>query len=236
MSMLVIKNLNVSYGDFHVLFGINMEVEKGSVTAIIGSNGAGKTTLLRAISGILRPISGNILLLDERIDTLPPYKIREKGIAFVMEERGLFPYMTVRENLLLGAMNSVAWKRRAERLEYVYSLFPRLKEREKQLAGTLSGGEQQMLNIGKELMSSPTLLMLDEPSRGLAPNLVQFLYEILKKINDEGVTILLVEQNVERGLLFAKKAFVIENGKIVMEGAGKELVNNPKIREAYIGL
>jgi branched-chain amino acid transport system ATP-binding protein len=236
MSMLEVNKISVFYGDAQALWDLSFTVNEGEVVTIVGSNGAGKTTTLRAVAGILHPRHGEITFLGKRIDTLPAHKIVEEGIAHIMEGRKLFPYMSVRENLELGAYTPRAWKRRVKTLEWIYELFPILKEREKQLAGTLSGGEQQMLAIGRGLMSMPKLLMLDEPSLGLAPKLVLLVFDIIRKINKEGVTVLLVEQNVHHALTLASRGYVLETGRITLEGKGKELLENPLVKKAYLGM
>ncbi|MEM2103832.1 MAG: ABC transporter ATP-binding protein [Candidatus Bathyarchaeia archaeon] len=234
--MLEVDKINVSYGDLQVLWDVSLKVSDGEIVTIVGANGAGKTTILRAISGLLRPRSGTISFLGKRLDLLPPHKVAEEGLAQVMEGRRLFPQMTVRENLELGAYTKTAWNRKEENIELVYNLFPRLKEREKQLAGTLSGGEQQMLAIGRALMSRPKLLMLDEPSLGLAPKIVLEMFDVIRRIKDEGTTILLVEQNVYHSLSITDRGYVLENGKIVLEGSGKSLLENPLVKKAYLGM
>jgi branched-chain amino acid transport system ATP-binding protein len=234
--MLEVNKINVFYGDVQALWDVTFKVDKGEIVTIVGANGAGKSTTLKTIGGVLRPRPGEITFLGKRIDALPAHKIVEEGIAHIMEGRRLFPYMTVQENLELGAYNSRAWMKRKETLEWVHELFPILKERKDQLAGTLSGGEQQMLAIGRGLMSMPKLLMLDEPSLGLAPKLVMQVFDIVKKINEEGVTILLVEQNVQHALTLADRGYVLENGRIVMEGTGEELLKNPHVKKAYLGI
>jgi len=234
--MLEVKRINVYYGDLQALWDVSFEVNKGEIVTIVGSNGAGKTTTLRTISGLLRPKPGEISFMGERIDRLPPHKIVEKGIAHIPEGRRLFPYMTVLENLELGAYTREAREKKDDTLEWVYQLFPKLKERRSQLAGTLSGGEQQMLAIGRALMSRPKLLMSDEPSLGLAPKLVLLVFEMLKKINEEGITILLVEQNVRHALELADRGYVLETGKIVLEGDSRELLANEHVKKAYLGM
>lgn len=235
--MLEVDKLNVSYGDVQVLWDISLKINEGEVVTVVGANGAGKTTLLRTISGLLRPRSGSISFFGKRLDILPPHKIAEEGIAQVMEGRRLFPQMSVRENLELGAYTKEAWRKLKESMELVFDLYPRLKEREKQLAGTLSGGEQQMLAIGRALMSRPKLLMLDEPSQGLAPKIVQEMFQTMNRIKDEeGTTILLVEQNVYQSLLVSDRGYVLENGKIVLEDSGKKLLSNPLVKKAYLSM
>ncbi|MEM0050799.1 MAG: ABC transporter ATP-binding protein, partial [Candidatus Bathyarchaeia archaeon] len=214
--MLIVENLDAAYGDLQVLWSVSLNVQKGEFVSIIGSNGAGKTTLLKTISGMLMPKGGRIKFFDQDITLLEPHKRAGLGIGHVMEGRRLFPYLTVEENLKMGAYLKEAWEKREETLELVFELFPRLKERRKQRAGTLSGGEQQMLAIGRALMLRPKLLLLDEPSLGIAPKLALSIFDVIKKINDyEGVTILLVEQNVHMALNLSKRSYVLENGKIV---------------------
>jgi branched-chain amino acid transport system ATP-binding protein len=234
--MLVVDGINVFYGDLQALWNVSFKAEKGSITVIVGPNGAGKTTTLKTISGLLRPRSGSISFLGERIDNAPPHRIAELGISHIPEGRRLFPNMTVLENLMTGAYTRKAWEKRNETLEWIFQLFPILKERRNQLAKTLSGGEQQMLAIGRGLMSRPKLLMLDEPSLGLAPKLVLFTFNIVKQIHEEGVTILLVEQNVRQALELADKAYVLETGRIILEGEGKELLESEYIKKAYLGI
>lgn len=232
--MLTIKDLNVSYGGIHALKGVSIEVNQGEIVTIIGSNGAGKSTLLNSISGFLKPKSGEIIYKNERI--LPvPHKIVKRGICQVPEGRLIFANLTVVDNLILGAYLRKDHKGISEDLEKVYSLFPILKEREKQISGTLSGGEQQMLAMGRGLMSNPEIILLDEPSLGLAPLLVQTIFEIIIDIQKMGKTILLVEQNAYRALQIASRAYVLEQGTITLEGAAVDIASNPKIQEAYLG-
>jgi branched-chain amino acid transport system ATP-binding protein len=216
------------------LWEIGFEVPKGWIVALIGANGAGKTTTLKAVSGLLRPQAGSILLEGERIDGRSPPEIVRRGVVHVPEGRGLFPDMTVLENLLMGAYGSTSSRR--ARLEKVFEIFPRVKERRPQLAGTLSGGEQQMVAIGRGLMAEPKLLMLDEPSLGLAPLMVEDVFRVIKDINTSGVTILLVEQNTEHALALANRAYVLEAGRVVLSGSGQELLANSDVRKAYLGL
>lgn len=232
--MLKVNKINVSYGKLQALWDVSFEVGKGDVVAIVGSNGAGKTTTLRTIAGLLKPWSGSIVFMDERIDKMPPNEIVGKGISFVMEGRKLFPKMTVLENLEMGAYTN--WSKRFDTLEWVFQLFPILKERKNQLAGTMSGGEQQMLAIARALMSRPKLLMLDEPSLGLAPKIVLQVFNLVRKINEEGVSVLLVEQNVKHALELASKGYVLENGRIVLEGRGIELLKDEHVKKAYLGI
>ena len=231
--MLKIDELKVSYGGIEAVKGITFEVPDGKIVTLIGANGAGKSTTLRAIAGLVKPAHGRIHLQGEDITALSPDRIVSKGITLVPEGRHVFPDLTVLENLKIGA-----YLRRDsldDDLNWVYELFPRLKERFNQVAGTLSGGEQQMLAVGRALMSEPKLLMLDEPSLGLAPIVVQELFECVVKINQEGTTVLLVEQNANMALDISDRGYVVENGKINLTGTGKELAGNEKVREAYLG-
>ncbi len=234
--MLEIKGLNVSYEKVQVLWGLSFNIEDGEVVTLLGSNGAGKSTTVKTIQGLLKPGSGSIRLMNTSIDGLPAYKIVEEGIALVPEGREIFPKMSVLENLILGAYVSRAKEMKEDSLEWVFSLFPKLEERKGQLAGTMSGGEQQMLAIARALMSKPKLLMLDEPSLGLAPVIVLQVFEIIKKLKEEGVTVLLVEQNVHHALEISDRAYIMEKGRIILEGAGSDLLNNHYVREAYLGM
>lgn len=235
--MLTLKQVDVYYGNIQALWEIDLRVEEGELITIVGSNGAGKSTILRTISGLIKPKRGSIEFDSTRIDLLSPDKIVQFGISMVPEGRELFPRMTVRENLELGAAYiENAHQRKVESLSWVHSLFPILHRRSSQLAGTLSGGEQQMLAIGRALMSKPKILMLDEPSLGLAPLMVAEVFRTVLQINRQGITILLVEQNVKQSLGMAHRAYVLENGRVVMEGNGKELVANKHVKEAYLGL
>ena len=234
--MLKISNLDVFYGNIQALWKVSLEVNEGELVVVIGANGAGKTTLLRAISGLVHVASGTIEFLGERIDGLPPYKIVSKGIVQVPEGRKLFPFMTVQENLELGAYTPEARKEKDETLKLVYEIFPVLKERKNQRAGTLSGGEQQMLAMGRALMSKPKLFLLDEPSLGLAPIVVEKVFDVVKELNRRGMTILLVEQNVERALEIAHRGYVLEVGRIVLKGRSDELIKNEQVRKAYLGI
>jgi branched-chain amino acid transport system ATP-binding protein len=235
IKMLKVDNLNVYYGGIHALKGINIEVNKGEIVTIIGSNGAGKSTLLNSVSGFIKPKEGTIFYKEEKVTTNPT-KIVKKGMCHVPEGRLVFVNLTVKDNLLLGAYLRKDKKAIEEDLENVYTLFPRLKEREKQIAGTLSGGEQQMLAMGRGLMSNPDLILLDEPSLGLAPLLVQTIFDIIIDIKKMGKTILLVEQNAYQALSIADRAYVLEQGVITMEGNAQEIAKNPKILEAYLGV
>ncbi len=234
--MLGIKGINTFYGKLQALWDVSFEVKEKEIVSLVGANGAGKTTILKTISNILHPSSGVIEFMGIRIDRMPSHRIVEMGISHIPEGKKLFPDMTVRENLELGAFASETWKRKEERLTLVYQIFPRLKEREKQLARTLSGGEQQMLAMGRGLMSMPRLYMLDEPSSGLAPLLIKELFEVIKILRDQGTTILLVEQNTQRALEISDRGYVLENGRITLEGMGEELLANEYVKVAYLGL
>ena len=233
-TVLTVKNINVYYGAIHAIKGISFDVNRGEIVTLIGANGAGKSTTLHTVSGLLRSKTGDIEFLGESILHTPAHKIVSKGISHVPEGRRIFQGMTVEENLQMGAF--VTKKDRIEHnIEYVYEQFPRLKERTRQIAGTLSGGEQQMLAMGRALMSDPELLMLDEPSMGLAPILVDQIFEIIKNLNKAGTTILLVEQNAQMALSVADRAYVIETGKISLSGTGEELAKSDEVRKAYLG-
>lgn len=234
--MLEVRGIDVFYGDVQVLWDVSFEVKKGEVVALIGANGSGKTTTLATVSSLLRPRKGSVTYAGEPIHTRPPHDLVHLGIAHVPEARRLFPEMTVRENLLLGALAPDAKKSRPQMLEKVFGIFPRLKEREKQRAGTLSGGEQQMAAIARGLMSKPRLLMLDEPSLGLSPILVADIFRVIREVHEEGVTVLLVEQNVFRSLEVADRAYVLGNGRVALEGKGADLLVNDHIRKTYLGL
>lgn len=233
--MLKIKDLHVSYGGIKALRGINIEVPDGKIVTLIGANGAGKSTLLRTISGLVKAESGSILLDDEELIGKQINKICESGIALSPEGRRVFADLTVMENLRIGAYLRNDKKEIEKDLEWVFNLFPRLKERSWQYAGTLSGGEQQMLAVGRALMSRPKILMLDEPSLGLAPLIVQQIFNIIREINNAGVTVLLIEQNANMALKTADIAYVIETGEIVLSGSGTQVLENPTVREAYLG-
>jgi branched-chain amino acid transport system ATP-binding protein len=236
MSLLEVEHIDVFYDDVQAVWGISLRVDNGEIVCIIGANGAGKTTTLNTISGLLKPREGCIVFGDQNLEQFPAEKIVELGIAQIPEARRLFPFMTVQENLEIGAYNRRAQSAKKETLEEVYDLFPILKERRNQLARTLSGGEQQMLAVGRGLMAKPVLLMLDEPSLGLAPMLVKTVFEALQRINDSGTTVLLVEQDVQHSLELSHRGYVLENGRVVMEGTGKGLLDDPHIRKAYLGL
>jgi branched-chain amino acid transport system ATP-binding protein len=234
--MLQVSGLQVAYGDVQALWGVDFEVPAGRIVALLGANGAGKTTTLRTISGLIRPRAGRIHFDGMDVGSLAPHAIVALGLAHIPEGRRLWPGMTVRENLELGAFPARARPHREASLEWVLRLFPRLAERPAQLAGTLSGGEQQMLAIGRALMARPRLLMLDEPSLGLAPLVVAELFGIIRTVNAEGVTVLLVEQNVHQALGIADHGFVLETGRVVTAGAARTLLDDPYIKEAYLGL
>ena len=233
-TVLTVKNINVYYGAIHAIKGISFDVNRGEIVTLIGANGAGKSTTLHTISGLLRSKTGDIEFLEESISHTAAHKIVSKGISHVPEGRRIFQGMTVEENLHMGAFVTKQ-DRIAHNLEYVYDQFPRLKERTSQIAGTLSGGEQQMLAMGRALMSDPELLMLDEPSMGLAPILVDQIFEIIENLNKAGTTILLVEQNAQMALSVADRAYVIETGRISLSGTGEELARSDEVRKAYLG-
>ncbi|MEO8306770.1 MAG: ABC transporter ATP-binding protein [Pseudomonadota bacterium] len=234
--MLTIDNLTVNYGAIRALHGISLSVEQGSIVTLIGSNGAGKSTTLRTVSGLVKPVSGSIMYEGQRVNGLPAHKIVARGLCQVPEGRMVFANLTVQENLMMGAyLQRDAAAIRSER-DYVFSVFPRLQEREKQLAGTLSGGEQQMLAIGRALMSKPKFLMLDEPSLGIAPLLVKSIFAQIVEINrSRGITILLVEQNANLALEIATRGYVLETGRIILEEQAAALRADPKVRSAYLG-
>jgi branched-chain amino acid transport system ATP-binding protein len=234
--VLKVSEIDVFYGDMQALRNVSIDVDQGEIVSVIGSNGAGKSTLLKTISGMLRPRIGSISLKGNEISRAPASKIVENGISHVPEGRQIFPTMTVLENLILGAQFPRTRKVQHETMEQVFTYFPRLKERLEQKAGTLSGGEQQMLAMGRGLMSLPTLMMLDEPSLGLAPVLVSTIFEIIEKINRQGTSILLIEQNVFHSLKISTRGYVLENGEIALSDSGQELLENHHIRKTYLGL
>ncbi|MEX2631620.1 MAG: ABC transporter ATP-binding protein [Tistlia sp.] len=236
MTMLAISGLHSGYGDVPILHGFDLAIEAGMIGAVVGANGAGKTTTMRAVAGILPTWQGEIRLAGERIERLPPRKRVEAGVILVPEGRKLFPSMTVRENLELGSLHARAKAARARTLEQVFEIFPRLLEREGQRAGTLSGGEQQMCAIGRGLMGLPRLLMLDEPSLGLAPIVVETIFGVVRRIRDEGVTVLMVEQNVRHALALSDRAWVLEQGRVEFEGKGREMLDDDRVRKAYLGM
>ena len=236
MAFLEVKHIDVFYGDVQVVFDLSLRVEEGEVVSIIGSNGAGKSTLLKTLSGLIQPRNGEILFNDAPVHQAPPEEIVERGIVHVPEGRRLFTLMTVKDNLIVGAYNRRADEVKEATLQEVYALLPRLKERESQLATTLSGGEQQMVAIGRGIMARPKLLMLDEPSLGLAPILIRSILETVRQIADMGATVLLVEQDVKHSLSLSDRGYVLEHGRIAMEGPADELLENPHIKTAYLGL
>ena len=236
MSFLSLDKVEVRYGDAIALFGISLEVRQGEVVSIVGANGAGKSTTIKTISGLLKPRKGQILFEGKRLNDIPAHAVVDLGIIQIPEGRQLFPYMTTLENLELGSYTPGARKRVVESLERVVDLFPILLERKDQLAGTLSGGEQQMVAIGRGLMAIPKLFMLDEPSLGLAPIMVKTIFEAISKINQSGTTVLLVEQDVKKSLSLAGRGYVMENGKITMEGKGQELLQDEHLKKAYLGI
>ncbi|OIP93168.1 MAG: branched-chain amino acid ABC transporter ATP-binding protein [Syntrophaceae bacterium CG2_30_49_12] len=234
--MLKVSGIDVFYGDLQVLWDVTFEVKEKEIVVLIGANGAGKSTTIRTISSLLIPKKGSIEFNGIRLDQFSPHRIIEYGIVHVPEGRRLFSEMSVEENLIMGSLHKEAKVKRFETIERIYELFPRLRERRKQMAVTLSGGEQQMLAIGRGLMSLPTLMMFDEPSLGLAPILVQDVLQMIRKINGEGVTVLLVEQNVRQTLAMCHRAYVLENGRIVLEGTGQEVMADEHVKEAYLGI
>jgi len=234
--MLRVENIDVSYGDLQILWDVSFEVNEGEIVALVGANGSGKSTTLKTISGLLRPANGSILFQDQQLHKIPANKIIEHGVVHVPEGRRLFPEMTVRENLIMGSLTPQAKAKRNESMEWVFGLFPRLREREKQMAGTLSGGEQQMVAVARGLMALPKLIMFDEPSLGLAPILVADIFRIIKRINQEGVTVFLTEQNTKQSLEISDRGYVLENGRVVLSGSGQELLDNEHVKQAYLGI
>jgi branched-chain amino acid transport system ATP-binding protein len=234
--MLKVEAVSAQYGDIKVLWEASLEISPKEMVTMVGSNGSGKTTLINTIMGMMHPSSGRIQFLGEPIHQLPPHKIVERGISLIPEGRKLFPDMTVVENLELGAYFPNARKRIPETLRWVFELFPRLEERKGQLVGTLSGGEQQMVTVGRGLMSLPQLLLIDEPSMGLAPIVVAELFRTIRKINQEGMTVFLVEQNARQAMEISDRTYVLENGRIVRQGKSKDLLKDDEIRKAYLGL
>src|ERR1700688_4558726 len=234
--MLQLRSIDAGYGSFQALFDISLEVNAGEAVAVIGPNGAGKTTLMRVISGLIRPMRGSMHMEGTDLIATPPHRIVELGIAHVPENRRLFPRMTVEDNLRMGGFIPAARSKFRERLDFVYQLFPRLLERRHQLAGTMSGGEQQMCAIGRALMSDPKLLLLDEPSAGLAPVVVQQVFELVKRIRASGLTVLIVEQNVQQVLRVVDRAYLLEAGSIRASGKADEMLSNDTVRQAYLGV
>jgi branched-chain amino acid transport system ATP-binding protein len=235
-AMLELKDIDAGYGSFQALFGVGLQVRAGEAVGVIGPNGAGKTTLMRVISGLIRPTKGSMSMEGANLLSTPAHKIIELGIAHVPENRRLFPRMTVEDNLRMGAFIPAARGKFAERLDFVYELFPRMKERRHQVAGTMSGGEQQMCAIGRALMSDPKLLLMDEPSAGLAPVIVQQVFELVGRIRASGLTVLIVEQNVRQVLRVVDRAYLLEAGSIRQSGTAAELMESATIREAYLGV
>ncbi len=233
--MLQVRNLEVAYGRLQALWNVSFEVPRGEIVALIGANGAGKTTTLKTLAGLLAPKAGRIEFEGQRLDGASPARIVRSGLVLVPEGRRLFPEMTVEDNLLMGAY-ATPKAGREDRLESVYTIFPRVRERCRQLAGTLSGGEQQMVAIGRGLMANPRVLMLDEPSLGLAPLMVEEMFRVVAEINASGVTVLLVEQNTQHSLRIAHRGYVVEAGRTVLAGTGQDLLNNDDVRKAYLGL
>lgn len=234
--MLEVEGVHAAYGRIQILWDVSLSVGEGELVALVGANGAGKTTLLKTVSGVLRPTAGTIRFCGERIDNKDPNTIVEMGLSHIPEGRRLFPDMSVRENLEMGAYTKRAWKKRRQTMEEVFHLFPRLKERAGQLVRTLSGGEQQMVAMGRGLMSLPKMCLIDEPSNGLAPLVVAEVFQIVKSLGERGMTILLVEQNVRRTLAVASRAYVLESGRIALEGPCSELLCSDHVRKAYLGL
>ncbi|MCR4650435.1 MAG: ABC transporter ATP-binding protein [Lachnospiraceae bacterium] len=235
MALLEVKDLNVHYGMIHALKDVSFHVEKGEIVALIGANGAGKTTTLHTVTGLIEASAGSIIYKDQDVTKLPGHKLVPLGMAHVPEGRRVFADMTVLQNLKLGAYTRKNKAEIEESLENVYKRFPRLKERKNQVAGTLSGGEQQMLAMGRALMSKPEIILMDEPSMGLSPILVNEIFDIIKEVNKSGTTVLLVEQNARKALSIADRAYVLETGRVVLDGDAKELMNNEQIRKAYLG-
>jgi len=234
--MLKIENLNSAYGDLQVLWDVSLEVKQGEIVTVVGANGAGKSTTLRNVSGLLKPRSGRIVFEGQEINRIPSHKVVELGLIQVPEARRIFPEMTVVENLRMGSFVKSVRADREKNMERVFSLFPRLAERKTQLGGTMSGGEQQMLAIGRGLMANPKVLLLDEPSLGLSPLLVKNIFGIIQEINRQGTTVLLVEQNVYQSLKISHRAYVMETGRVVLSGTGAELLADPHVKKAFLGM
>ncbi len=234
--MLRVEHVNAGYGDIQVLWDVSFQVQSKEFVVLVGANGAGKSTIMRTISSVIQPTSGAVWFEDQRLDQLPPHRIIHQGIAHVPEGRQLFPEMSVVENLEVGSLAPEAKAHRKETLEWVLTLFPRLRERQKQMAGTLSGGEQQMCAIARGLMSRPKMILFDEPSLGLSPLLTQEIFRLTRKIHEEGLTILMVEQNVKQTLAICDRAYVLENGRVVLEGKGAELLENEQVKQAFLGI
>ncbi len=233
--MLEVAGLEVAYGDYQVIWGVSLHVAAGEIVTVLGPNGAGKSTVLNTISGLCRPKAGRITFKGERIDALPPYEIVRRRLAHIMERRRVFPYLTVRQNLWLGGYNPSARKERARTLAFVFGLFPKLEERASQLAHSLSGGEQQMLAFGRGLMARPELLLVDEPLLGLAPAVAEDMIRILRQINETGVSILFIEQNVQTALSIADRGYVLEGGRLVLDGTAEELLASADVKRIFLG-
>ena len=236
MKMLKVENLVVSYGGIEALKGISLEVPKGQIVTLIGANGAGKSTLLRSVVGLVKPKSGQIVYNGDNITGINSQQIVKKGLTLVPEGRRIFPNLTVLENLQIGAYMRSDKEGIQKDIDWVYEMFPRLQERSWQMAGTLSGGEQQMLAVGRALMSNPKMILLDEPSLGLAPNFVEMIFGMIEKINKQGVTVLLIEQNANMALQVSQRAYVLENGLVSMSGKASDIANNPMVKKAYLGM
>ena len=233
--MLKVSNIEVSYGDYQVIWGVSLEVAEGEMVSLLGPNGSGKSTVFNTISGLLKPRSGSIEFAGKRIDGRATHDIVRLGLAHILERRRVFPYLTVRENLWLGAYHPDAKPHREQTLEEIYALFPRLEERERQMAHSLSGGEQQMLALGRGLMSRPRLLMVDEPFLGLAPGVVQEMKDAFERVNAEGVSILFIEQNVQVALDMSSRGYILESGRLALAGASAELLNSPEVKRIFLG-
>ena len=236
MSMLKIENLNCSYGNVQALWDVCLDIEEGEIVALLGANGAGKTTLLNAITGIVTPTSGSVSYMGQDITAIPREKVIEKGISYLPEGGRLFPDMTIRENLEMGAYLRPNWKRKKVVMERIFDLLPKLRERQKQLARTMSGGERQMLAMGRALMSEPKLVLFDELSYGLAPIIVDEMFRIVQMLRDDGITVMLVEQNVHQSLEIATRAYVLENGRVALSGDSADLLENDYVKKAYLGM
>jgi branched-chain amino acid transport system ATP-binding protein len=234
--MLQVNHVDAGYGDIQVLWDVSFEVKQKEFVVLVGANGAGKSTLMKVISSLVRPTGGQVLFQGQDLATVPPYRIAELGIAHIPEGRQLFPEMTVRENLEMGSLTPRAKAQRKQTLEWVLDLFPRLRERQKQMAGTLSGGEQQMCAVARGLMSLPQMVLFDEPSLGLSPLLTQEIFRLARQIHQEGLTLLMVEQNVKQTLALCDRAYVLENGRILLEGKGTELLENEEVKQAFLGI
>jgi len=234
--MLEVRDVHAAYGDLPVLFGVSMRVMEGEIVSLIGSNGAGKSSMINVITGILKPTSGTVEFMGERIDSLAAHQIVKRGISHIPEGKHIFFNMTVLENLKMGAYTQSDKRKKKETLDWVFTLFPILRERQRQRAGTLSGGEQQMLAIGRGLAARPKILIFDEPSLGLMPKLLPKIYGVVEEIKRKGMTVILVEQNVREALKLAQRAYVVQTGKIVLEGKGRELLESPLVKKAYLGL